>query len=251
MYKLLALLILLCTASATHAQNELYDEPLVVYSRQMYGGAHVHSSGLGAFFKYGVYRNAKKIMIFGVDALYMKHPKEVKSFNPVYDESRSYVYGKTNNFYIIRPTFGYKKIITDKLRRSGVQVGYSLLFGPSLGFTKPIYLEIGYPSIPYQYLSVERYDPGRHFFDDIYGRASGLNGLNELRVHPGGFVKFAFNFEYANEKDRLKGLEAGVALDAYASDIPIMAEQLGADNNQFFLTFFLNFFFGKKYNLNQ
>lgn len=251
MYRIVFAFIAILMALSTKAQNELYDEPLVVYSRQMYGGLQLHSNGLGGFFKFGTYRNAKKIMIFGVDALYMKHPKEVKSFNPVYDESRSYVYGKTNNFYILRPSFGYKKVLTTKLRRSGVQVGYSLLFGPSLGITKPVYLEIGYPSIPYQYLAVERYDPSQHFFDDIYGRASGLNGLDELRLHPGGFLKFAFHFEYANEKDRLKGLETGVALDGYFNRVPIMAEELGAENNRFFLTFFLNFFFGKKYNVNQ
>ena len=211
----------------------------------------MHSNGLGAYFNWGVYRGAKKVYTLGIDALYMKHEKEVKSFNPVYEDSRSYVYGKLNNFYVLRPSVGIKKIVTEKLRRSGVQVGYSLQFGPSLGITKPVYLEIGYPSIPYEYVSVEKYDPEQHFFDDIYGRASGLNGLNELKLFPGAFAKFALNFEYSNEKDRLKGLEAGVALDAYPQRIPIMAETVENNNRQYFLTFFLNFFIGSKYNSNK
>ena len=182
----------------------------------------------------------------------MKHEKEIKSFNPVYDNSKSYVYGKLNSFFVIRPGIGRKKILTDKLRQSGVQVGYTWGLGLSGGITKPVYLEIGYPSIPYDYLAVERYDPDRHYFDDIYGRASGLNGLEELKFYPGAFAKFALNFEYSNEKDRLKGLEVGAVLDAYPSRIPIMAENVGElegiQNENLFLNFYINLFIGKKYN---
>jgi hypothetical protein len=235
------------------AQSELYEEPVIIYSHQHYGGIHLQTSGWGGTFTFGKYKTAHSVWTYSLDALFMKHEKEVKSFNPVYEDSKSYVYGKINNFYILRPGVGQKKILTDKLRKSGVQVGYSWSVGPSIGLTKPVYLEIGYPSIPYDYLAVEKYDPDKHYFDDIYGRASGLNGLNELGFHPGGFAKFALNFEYANEKERLKGMEVGSALDMYLNRIPIMAsdigEQEGLKNKRFFLTFYINLFIGQKYNL--
>jgi len=103
------------------------------------------------------------------------------------------------------------------------------------------------------YLAVEQYDPERHFFDDIFGKASGFNGLNQLKLHPGGFVKFAFNFEYSNEKDLMKGMEAGVVLDVYAQRVPIMAntESFEDQNKALFLNFYLNLFIGKKYNVNR
>jgi hypothetical protein len=157
------------------------------------------------------------------------------------------VYGKLNNFYILRPTLTIRNIIADKLRYSGVQVGYVFQSGPSLGITKPVYLEIGYPSFPYEYIAVEKYDPNKHYLDDIFGRASGLNGLNELKLHPGWFAKFGLNFEYSNERYVLKGLEAGVAFDGYLRDIPIMAD-FEEPNKQLFLTFYLNFFIGSKFN---
>lgn len=185
-------------------------------------------------------------MLIGVDLLYLKHEKEIKSYNPVYDEARSYVLGKMNNFYMVRPGFGFKKILTDKLRRSGVQVAYTWQVGPSLGITKPIYLEIAYPGIAYDYLVVERYNPDEHYSNNIYGKASGLNGLDELRLHPGGFFKFAFQFEYSNEKNRLKGLEAGAVVDVYPSDIPILADKYG-QNKQLFFNFYLNLLIGQKY----
>ncbi|MDG2245410.1 MAG: hypothetical protein P8L71_03535 [Flavobacteriales bacterium] len=254
MYRLLAVLCcFLALQSVAQNEHELYDEAVVLRNRQMYGGVHLHSGGLGGFFNVGKYENANTVRFIGIDVLYMKHEKEVKSFNPIYEDSRSYVYGKMNNFYIFRPSVGVKKMISPKLRKSGVEVGYTLQFGPSLGITKPVYLEIGYPSIPYEYLAVEQYDPERHFFDDIFGKASGFNGLNQLKLHPGGFVKFAFNFEYSNEKDLMKGMEAGVVLDVYAQRVPIMAntESFEDRNKALFLNFYLNLFIGKKYNVNR
>lgn len=254
MRHILLLLFVLALVPRTCAQSEadLYDGPVVVYSNQHFGGLHLHTNGWGGTFTYGKYRGAKQVLLFSIDAVSMKHDKEIKSFNPVYEDSRSYVYGKLNNFYLFRPGIGKKKIITTKLRKSGVQFGYSYTVGASLGITKPVYLEIGYPSIPYDYLQVERYNPNVHYFDDIYGRAPGFHGLDNLKLHPGAFAKFALNFEYSNTKDRLKGLEAGVTLDAFPNRIPIMADevgdQTGAVNKWLFQTFYLTLFIGKKYN---
>jgi len=233
------------------AQSELYDEPVILYSHQIYGGFNVHTNGWGGSVTIGKYREAHKIWLYSFDAVGMKHEKEVKSFNPVYEQSKSYVYGKLNSFFILRPGVGQMRILTDKLRHSGVQVAYTWLVGFSAGITKPVYLEIGYPSIPYDYLAVEKYDPSKHYFDDIYGRASGINGLDEMKLHPGGFAKFAFNFEYSNEKDRLKGLEVGAVVDVFPTRIPIMAEKIGeldgVKNKNLFFSFYLNIFLGKKY----
>lgn len=252
MYRLFVLLFLLGwiteDISAQSALGDLYDEPTVIYRKQVHGGGILHTNGLGAYIYAGRYRGVKKVLLLGGEVLNMRHEKEIRSFNPVYEDGRSYVFGKVNSFFIVRPSFGVKKVITEKVRTSGVTVGYTWHAGPSLGITKPIYLEIGYPRIPYEYLAVERYDPTVHTYESIYGRASGLNGLNELSIHPGAFFKFAFNFEYSNEKDRLKGLDVGLAVDAYARQIPIMAENITEENKQVFLTFYLNFFFGSKFN---
>lgn len=252
MYRLFIVISFLFASAglkAQSAQSELYDEPTIIYRYQMHGGGILHSNGLGVFFNHGWYRGVKKVWLLGVDALYMKHDKEVRSFNPVYEDSRSYIYGKVNNFYILRPGVGVRKVISEKVRKSGVQVAYQWMVGPSIGITKPIYLEIGYGNIGrYDYVAVERYNPDEHFFDSIYGRASGLNGIDDMRLRPGAFFKFALNFEYASEKDRIKALDAGITVDAFPSQIPIMAESLVDRNKQVFLTFFLNFSFGTKYN---
>ena len=243
----LASMLLCLTTKVLQAQNlEVDDDIKVLFSHQVSGGLNLHTSGGGIFGQYAKYKDASTLHLVSFDILFIKHEKEIRSFNPVYDDSRSYVIGKQNSFFVLRPSIGKQKIITGKQRRSGVQVGYSWHFGPSLGIAKPVYLEIGYPSIPYEYLAVEKYDPNKHFSNNIYGRASGLNGLDELKLHPGAFVKFALNFEYSSENDRLKGLEVGAVLDAYARKVPILAERYGA-NKQFFLNAYVNFFFGRKY----
>ncbi|MFZ6051733.1 hypothetical protein [Halocola ammonii] len=248
MIRIPATLLLLFLVLNSFGQDEGVEEDVkLIYNSQFAGGLSIHTNGAGGFFYLGKYKGIKNVWTFGLDILYMKHEKEIKSYNPVYEDSRGYVYGKLNNFYIFRPTIGQKHIITEKIRQKGVQVGFHWQVGPSLGVTKPVYLEIGYPSIPYDSLQVERYDPERHDIELIYGKASGFRGLSELKLYPGAFAKFAFNFEYSNENDRIKGIEVGVAMDAYLREIPIMAESEVANNRQLFTTLFLNFFFGKKY----
>ena len=86
--------------------------------------------------------------------------------------------------------------------------------------------------------------------NEIYGRASNFRGFNELSVHPGLHFKYGLNFDYSSYKDGIKGLEIGVALDAYLNEIEIMAEDVygigGAENKQLFVNLYLNFFFGRK-----
>ena len=43
-----------------------------------------------------------------------------------------------------------------------------------------IHLEIGEPDFPYQTIVTERYDPTKHFADNIFGRASWFKGLGEM-----------------------------------------------------------------------
>lgn len=242
--RLTSLFLFLLLAVSTSAQDA--EEIDVLYSHQLNGGINLHTHGGGIFANFSKFQDASHLTSFGLEVVFLKHEKEIRSFNPVYEDSKSYVVGKANSFFVVRPSIGREKILTKKLRKSGVQVGYSYSFGPALGFTKPIYLEIGYPSIPYDYLVVEQYNPEEHFSNNIFGRASGLKGFDKLKFHPGGFAKFAMNFEYSNEKSRLKGIEVGAVLDVFLNDIPIMAEQL-TENNQFFLNGFVNIYIGKRY----
>ncbi|MFN9326594.1 MAG: hypothetical protein ACK6A5_14555, partial [Flavobacteriales bacterium] len=106
------------------AQQTIYDETRVLYRSQWSGGLIIHGDGWGLQVYRGIHRTARVVRLYGLEMVGMKHPKEVKSFNPYYDNSRGYFYGKLNALTILRPTIGGKHLITDKIRRSGVEVNY-------------------------------------------------------------------------------------------------------------------------------
>lgn len=243
---LLSLLLGLMLFSASAQQSIYDDDTRTLYSREIYGGPVLHGDGWGAQFYYGRYRTANDRHTFGLEIVGMKHPKEIKSFNPYYEDARGYFYGKLNSMLIVRPTYGRKHRITEKIRKSGVEVNYVWNIGPSLGLLKPVYLQIGEPEYPYQTIVTEPYDPQVHFANNIFGRASWFKGLGETRLYPGAFGRFAFNFEYAGDNTGIRALEAGVTMDAYAEKVPIMAELEGVENKQFFLEFYLALHFGSK-----
>ncbi len=248
------LLFILIALSGVAIAQPIPESERLLYKKTRQIGINLNTSGFGVGAKFSRYIDATHLWTFGADLLFVKHEKETKTWNPVNDpNARPYFYGKLNNFYLLRAQIGRTKIITEKLRRSGVQTSYSWTVGPSLGFTKPIYLEIIYMNEPNNqpYIEIEKFNPDLHFIDNIYGRASSLRGFDELKIYPGAFAKASFTFEYSNERERLKGIEAGVSADLFHKRIPIMAIYDDASknpkNHQLFLMLYLNFFIGTKY----
>jgi hypothetical protein len=247
MYRSLLMVASWLLWASTMAQQTIYEETRVPYKKEFYGGVMAHGDGWGVQFTRGTYTTARDRRLLGIELVGMKHPKEIKSFNPYYEDSRGYFYGKSNSFLIVRPTYGGKHQITDKIRRTGVEVNYVWGIGPSIGLLKPVYLQIGKPDqVPYESIVIERYDPVVHDVQNIYGRATWFRGVGELALYPGGFGRFGFNFEYSGQTSGIKSLEAGVSMDAYPVVIPIMVELEGVENKQFFFEFYLALQFGKK-----
>lgn len=244
----LILFLLLLNGTAVLAQQTIYEETRVPYKRELYGGILLHGDGWGLQFYHAKYNTARDRRLLGIEVVGMKHPKEVKSFNPYYEDARGYFYGKSNALLILRPTYGRKLQITDKIRRSGAEVNFLWGVGPSIGLLKPVYLQIGKPDrIPYENIAVERYDPAIHDVQNIYGRATWFNGVGEIKPYLGGFGRVALSFEYSTETTGLKGLEVGAMVDVYQKTVPIMAELEGVRNKQFFFQFYLALQFGKKF----
>jgi len=228
------------------AQENNETPPDLIFNRVLSGGFIAHTRGLGFGFELGKFRGVERVNTWGLEIVSMKHAKEVHSVNPFYDNARSYIFGKTHSMFAIRPNFGFVKIITPKIRQGGVQLAWSFNIGASLAVTKPVYLEIGGPGVPYEYIEVSKYDPQIHNFENIYGKASGLLGFDELKMQPGGFCSLSMQFEYANSHDRIKGLEVGMALDGFLNRVEIMAPDYVDANNRLYLNLFLQVYFGSK-----
>lgn len=249
-------ILFICMASIVMQAQGDQQGPNILYFHQRYVGLQLNTNGYGAFYVYGKNKDAFQIRQFTADFAIYRHEKERKYFFPE-QNAKGYYYGKQNSFFAFKAGVGKRKIITEKLRKNGVMISYTLQSGGILGFLKPVYLQIihQYEDSPGSYyLEIERYDPSQHYIDNIYGRASFLRGFGDLKIVPGVYVRGAWNFEFANYREGLKGLEIGASLDAFPFRVPIMAQSIldeksnGAKNHQFFATVYLNFFIGRKYN---
>ena len=230
----------------------------VLYRYERTWGLNVHSLGWGINFKKGKNINAFKKRLLEVELISMGDPKQTKISNYYLINSNSYIYGKLNSVCFLRTGFNKNILLNRKPYRGGIELRYFYSGGVSIGFAKPIYLYIanytfqnGYYSY---FLTTEKYNPEEHFpFNvnvngrtiSIYGKASLFKGFNKIKIYPGIYSKFGFNFDFASESSHIKKIEIGTAIDLFPIPIPIMAF---CDKKYAFFTFYINFSIGKKYN---
>lgn len=217
----------------------------VLLRREMTGGILLHNQGVGVNFRIGKNVSFFKSRILELEFVSIKHPKQIRVINPYYFNARSYVYGKLNHVYALRATYGIKKLLNRKPYWGGIELRYFISGGASLAIMKPVYLYFWDET--YTLIREEKYDPGNpyHGSEYIYGRAPYTRGLGELKVSPGVLAKAGLNFEFGKYNSKIRALEAGAVAEFFPISIPIMAQN---NPQNFFLTFYIAFHFGKRYN---
>jgi hypothetical protein len=239
----------------THGQQISVSDSLsntkILLRKEQSGFAMIHTSGFGFGYRNGTHITGYKKRMFEFEITGMKNPKEIRvsSLYPSvqgYPDPKSYIYGKENAFFILRGGIGKQKIINSKPYWGGVELRYFYYGGLSLGILKPIYLYIydlqdtlGNP------ISIQRYNPAIHTADNIYGRAPFFEGFNKISLMPGIYFKTGLNFEYGASDKTLKAIEAGIAVDIYTKDVPIMAY---TNNKNYFVSLYLSFHLGSRGN---
>ncbi len=245
MKKLLVVVISVFISFFSYGQETIFEETTTIYANETSGGIGIHTNGFMGTFRYGKYLTGFSKRIYEIEIGNIKHPKEIKSINPFENDVRGYVFGKLNYFYVVRPSIGYHKVFIPKQSIKGVSVTYVAHGGLSLGLAKPVYLNIQEEEegTNNKIIVRRKYDPDKHDQGDIYGRASFLNGMDEIRLYPGLFGKFGLHFDYGQRRESLRSVEVGIKTDVYLEDIPIMAF---TDNNPYFLNLYLEIFFGSR-----
>ena len=228
---------------ADKIKDRSFDDTEVLLKQEFTGGAMIHTQGWGLLLRRSKNKTFLRKRVFELEAVSMEHPKEIKSVNPYYENSNSYVYGELNQVVVTRFGYGRHNVLYAKFDK-GVEIRYLYIGGFSMAWAKPIYLEIGYPTIPYEYVATERYDPEKHAVDNIYGRSSVFRGIDKMQFYPGIYGKFGFSFEYGRKQKSVRSLEAGVVIDYYIRDVPMMAN---INNDPYYLTFYLAVNFGLKW----
>lgn len=210
-------------------------------------GAQLNTNGWGLKFRKGHNVTALRQFMWEIEFSTYKSSKEVRTINPYFSDSRSYVYGKLNAVWFIRGGVGQQHILNRKPYWGGVQVSWLYYGGFSLGMGKPMYLYIIHFNTGYTNYDVseERYNPEIHFVDNIYGRASWLSGFTKMGLYPGAYVKTGLDFEFGVRSRQISSLEVGGMLDFSPIAIPIMAYN---PKQSFFLTLYVSAMFGKRFN---
>jgi hypothetical protein len=248
--KYLLILSSICFASFhAFAQDVESDTILdqVLLRKKMAGGVVLHSRGWGFQFQKGRNITYFKSIMWELNAVSMKSPKQVRTINPYFSNAKSYFYGKLNHIYVLRGGIGFDKMLNRKPYWGGIElriVGYG---GVSLAIAKPVYLYIlNFTSSYYDYeVVIEKYDPTKHFLDNIYGRAPFSRGLGELKFYPGVYGKVGMNFEYGQYNSKVKSLEIGAVFEFFPIPVPIMAFN---ESDYYFLTLYINISIGKRFN---
>lgn len=251
-FHLVLLLLLAIVVSTTSFAQETKDDLTrlengedvnVLYRNEANYSIFMHSAGgFGLAYRRGVHVTGKRKRVLEIEMSNFKHYKEVKSVNSYYSNSKGFVYGKLNSILLFRSGVGFQNAIYQKNDKKNVEIRYSYFLGATLGVAKPIYLEVRKANsvIP----STERYDPTIHRQENIYGKASFVNGLDKTRIYPAGYAKFALSFEYGERYNAVKALEVGVVADIYPVAMPIMANY---KKQQVYASFYLKMIWGKKW----
>jgi hypothetical protein len=253
MLKKIFSLLLICFLSAESFAQELKDDLTrlqngedlnVLYRNESSFGIYVHTAGgIGLAYRRGQHVTGKRKRMLEVEVQNFKHPKEVKTVNSYFENSKGFNYGKLNSFFLIRPGVGLQNVLYQKSDKKSVEIRYSYFVGATLAFAKPVYLEI--VRDPQEgVVSTERYDPEIHSIDVIYGKAPFFKGADRTKIIPGGYAKLALSFEYADRYNAIKAVETGVVFDVYPKVLPMMAHNR---NQQVFASLFLKIIWGKKW----
>jgi len=238
--------------SAQDTAQVAVGERNILYRKEASGGVFIHSNGLGASFKSGRQITTDKKRIISIDFVSLKHPKEYKVTNPnLIENSKPFVFGKLNYVYLLRAGWGYQNILFAKAERGGVEVRYNYYGGLTLGFAKPMYLDVIIDSASregYIVYDTKRYDPTspeQQEVTDFVGRGPFFSGFGEIKLYPGLHAKTSVSFEYSGWQRKIAALEAGITVDYFPDAIPIMAFN---KNENFYFNFFISLMWGAKYN---
>lgn len=209
------------------------------YDKEVLFGINKNTNGglIGGFsVKVGSRLDDSNFQFFGLDLMNVKNPREVR-YNTVL--GNSYIFGKSNFLYSIRPYYGRELILFKKAPQQGVQVSVLGAAGPSLGIIAPYIIEY---SISRVETVREQYDPARHNNTfSILGPGRVFEGIGQSELAFGANAKAAVNFEFGVFKSNVTGLELGYQLEGFNKEIPLMPN---VPNRQLFQSVYFTFYYG-------
>ncbi|MEX2513558.1 MAG: hypothetical protein WD398_11675 [Cyclobacteriaceae bacterium] len=235
--KYLILLTLLIVSGSVLAQRE--DAGDYDYDREVLFGINKNTNGGligGVSFKIGSRIDDQLFQFFNLELANVKNPKEVR-YNTVL--GNSYIFGKSNYLYSIRPQYGREVLLFKKAPHQGVQISAIGAIGPSLGLIAPYFIEY---SLNRTETVREQYDPSVHQSRfNVLGPGRLFEGIGNSELAIGGNLKAAMSFEFGFFKSNVTGVELGYLLEGFTKEIPLMPT---TENRQIFQSVYFTLFYG-------
>ncbi|MDO9552060.1 hypothetical protein [Rhodonellum sp.] len=209
------------------------------YDREVLFGINKNTNGglIGGFsMKIGMRIDDTNFQFFGLELSHVKNTKEARYPTPL---GNSFIFGKSNYLYSIRPHYGREIILFRKAPQQGVQISALAAVGPSIGIIAPYYVE--YPISRTETVR-EQYNPEVHQSRfNILGPGRLFEGIGESELAIGANAKAALSFEFGIFKSSVTGVELGYQLEGFTKEIPLMPT---TDNRQIFQSVYFTFFYG-------
>ena len=209
------------------------------YDQELFFGLNKNTNGGligGASLKLGFRIDDTNFQFFGLDLANVKNPKEVR-YNTVL--GNSYVFGKSNYLYAIRPYYGREIILFNKAPQQGVQISALAAVGPSIGLISPYIIEYAVSRVE---TVREQYNPEVHQSRfNILGPGRIFEGLSQSEIAFGGNAKAALFFEFGTFKSSAIGLELGYQFEGFTKEIELMPT---TENSQFFHSAYFTLYYG-------
>ena len=222
------------------------------YNREFNYGVNFNTRGHligGIMVKSSRYMKGNWSQFYALEVVDIKHPKEKREFSEV--TGNSYIYGKSNYLFVIRPQYGRDYVFFRKAPESGVQVNGILAAGPSIGLLVPYFIVYDYTqpgggqNTPTDYRS-EQFDPDKHEQygkERIRGSAGVLSGFPSTNFNIGAHFKSGLSFEYGRYREDVTGVEVGFLLEAYPKKLVMIPR---ATNVNFFSSVYLTLYYGRR-----
>ena len=222
------------------------EETGIVYKHTRSGGLFIHTRGFGGSYRFGINETGYRSAQWDFAMFTMRHPKEIRSVNPFSDNAGGYIYGKLNSPIFLHTGWGKRFIVDAKGDKGGIELGYSLYGGASWVLIKPVYLNVYYFDDNFGVREqTERYNPQKHYPDNISGRAPFTKGIFESTFSGGAYFEGALQFEFGRQQKQLRMLEVGASADFLARPLQIMANN---PQERLFFNLFIRLMYGKLWN---
>lgn len=193
--------------------------------RSFFGGVMYKSTGWGLAYQNRLDNPNKLGRQIEAEFASYHHPQETKSFNTEVNNPSPYVFGKLNKAAILKLNCTFSKRISTFSDAQRVGIDLTAGAGFTLGFLKPVYLNIIYPdALGFETLVAEKFDPNKHTDKTrIAGYTDNRVGWSELTYKPGLNVSAGLGFNWGYFTNFPKRLETGFYLEYFNKGLPVMA----------------------------